>query len=104
VLAEDLTSPFATGSERVCGRGIDFVSVDFFSPGTLDSLVEPLEQLRQRLAGSSLQHGQTVVAVGSYRHTSHGIEHAHGDFAIGDELCDVRQTSIVGIGCSGILV
>jgi hypothetical protein len=95
---------FATGSKRGCGRGIDLVSADFYYPCALDSLVEPLEQLRQRLAGSSLQHGQTVVVVGSYRHTSHGIEHAHGDFAIGDELCDVRQTGIVAIGCSGIVL
>jgi len=90
VLTGDLTSPFATGSVRVFSRGINLVSVDFFCPCALDSLVEPLEQLSQRLAGSSLQHGQSIVTVGGDRYTSHGIERAHGDFAIGDKLSYVR--------------
>jgi hypothetical protein len=30
------------------------------------------------------------------------MEHTHGDFAIGDEFCDVRQTGIVGIVGSGV--
>lgn len=104
VLTEDLTSTFATGSERGCDRGIDLVSVDFFRPCALDSLVEPLEQLRQLLARSALQHGQSVGAVGSYCHTSHRVEDADGDFSIGDELCDVRQTNIARIGYSDIVL
>jgi len=43
------------------------------------------------------------MAVGCHRHTSHGIEHAYGDFAIGNQRGDVRQDSIDGIARSGIV-
>lgn len=43
------------------------------------------------------------MTVGSNGHTSHGIEHAHGDFAIGDEFCDVRQTSIGGFNVNPVI-
>jgi hypothetical protein len=44
------------------------------------------------------------VEVCSHRHASHGIECTHGDFAIVDELCDVRQVSIGGIALSGVVL
>jgi len=64
VLTGDLTSPFATGSVRVFSRGINLVSVDFFCPCALDSLVEPAERL-QRVAEIELQRGVLRAQVGS---------------------------------------
>jgi hypothetical protein len=45
VLTEGLTSPFAAGSERGWGGGIDLIGVDLFCPRALDRMVEPRQQL-----------------------------------------------------------
>ncbi len=82
--------------------GVDLVGVDIFSPGALDGLVEADEQLSQGFAGTTFQHCQAVVTVAGNSHAPHGIEHSHGDFAVGDQFRNVRQASRVsGIGGAG---
>lgn len=78
---------------------MDIVGVDFFYPGALDSLVEPREQLREGLIWPTPQHGKGVVTIGGHCHTAHGIEYAHGDFAIG-----YIRAAILIIGCLRLFV
>lgn len=71
-------------------EGVDFVCVNFFCPGKRDGVVEAGEQLRQSFAWTAFQHSQGVVSIGSNRHASQGTDHTHSDFAILDQVCDMR--------------
>jgi hypothetical protein len=74
-----------------CRWRIDLVSEDVFGERFGDSQIEPSQQLDQGFASAADQYRQAIMPVGGGGDTSNGTEHAHGDFAVSDQLRDIGQ-------------
>jgi len=74
-----------------CGRVVDFVRIDFFVEGFANSQVEPFEELGQRFAFVTNQHGQAPMGVVCKGDTAHRPDRADGDLAMPDQLSDAGQ-------------
>jgi hypothetical protein len=63
-----------------------------------EGLIEAGEQLGQCLALAAHEHGQGVVLIAGHGDAADGVHFAEGDFAVVDELGDVRQGEKVDHG------
>jgi len=79
-------------------RGIDFVGEDVVFECLDDGLIETGQQLGQSLALAAHEHRQGVVLVGGHGDAADRVHLSERDFAIVDELGDVRQGQEVDHG------